>query len=108
MKEDIFTKPYPSRPKGGNMAAPKTSTGIPATAKTEEPIKIKPSPYIPPMAYIGDPAIPGYWLEDIKLLLHKDDYRDLLKQDITVFDEGGRKKIWALDYIRWLNGEHED
>ena len=109
MKEDnIFTKPYPGRPKGGKMAAPKTTLGISAPVKVEETIKIGGSPYIPPMAYSGDPAIPGYWLDTIQALLHKEDYADLLRSKVEVFEEDGRKKVWALDYVRWLNTPHED
>lgn len=88
------------------MATSKAA-GIPATAKEPE-IIIKPCSYIPAMAYSGDPAVPGYWLDEIRPLLHVDDFRELMTHAELFIDEGGRQKMWALDYIKWLNAPHEE
>lgn len=65
-------------------------------------------PAKPCLRYREDSGVPpGYFLSDIRAMLHPDDFIWFEKDVKPCGELDGESIIWALDYVRWIIREEE-
>lgn len=87
------------------LAAPSVPQ-IPIPASRQ--IDFMKQPLKPPYRYKeGSGLGPGFYLSDIKRMLHPDDFKQFLQEVAVVGEMDGESVVWALDYVRWVIREEE-
>lgn len=55
----------------------------------------------------GSGVPPGYFVSDVKAMLHPDDFIWFERDVQPVGELDGEPVVWALDYVRWVIREEE-
>lgn len=73
-----------------------------ASPASPPPINIKDQPESPPIRYREASGLgPGYYLSDIKRMLHPEDFKNFIREVEVSGELDGEPVVWALDYARW-------
>lgn len=94
------------------MATTQRAPAIPIPPRPTQvgppPIDIKAQPNSPPIRYREDSGLgPGYYLRDIKCILHPEDFENFIREVAVYGELDGEPVVWALEYVRWYLREEE-